>query len=125
MLLSLLLAALAPLPAQEEVPSPTLERWEVVGKSDRGEHAIDPETLRRSGDQVRVFVRVRLTAEDGRIILGVVEYRYDCKAKTARRLQASLYEPDGTPRGAVPGNDVDEPIKQGSPSGDVANRVCR
>lgn len=128
MLLSFAFAMIAAPVLQEAIPSPMLPRWKVVISSADGEHAYDPQTLKRSGDKVEVFVRVRMPTEDGGTLLGVLKYRYDCKAWTARRLNGTLFELDGKQRGETrelsESEQQERPIATDSPNDDVAKLIC-
>jgi hypothetical protein len=121
--ISLLLAAMA----FQSLPSPMLERWEGVTSDAAGSSAIDPQSIRRSGDQVSVLVRTRIhrTASNGGPAMGVLRYVFDCRANTVRQDGSEVYEGDGRFIGASDARTLEEPIRAGSPNLAVRERICR
>lgn len=129
MLLGLLFATIVS-PPMQDTPLPTLARWERVGGDERGEFSIDPQTMTRTGDRVRVYIRLHLQADDeGPEIIGVMRYVFDCKARTVRQEENSIYEADRkTVRSVrvVPVSEQkDQPFDPETPYDAIATRVCR
>src|ERR1051325_814319 len=93
MTISLLFSALA----MQVLGSPDTVRWESTGSDSAGETAVDPRSITRTGDVVRVNVRTRIhrSASTGRPIVGIMRYAYDCRANTARMEVTDVYQADG------------------------------
>ena len=130
MLFAALLATLTLQPMQEiETPSPKLPRWEHVGGDDKGDFAIDPQTMHWEGRRVRVFVRLILQRDGGGDpTIGVMRYVYDCKAHTALVEQIDIFDTDGQllhSNPSAPEDMQDEPITADTPNDAVTKRVCR
>lgn len=114
--------------ALQLLPAPALPRWQVVGRNAQAEYAIDPQSVQRQGNRVRVAVRLRfLQPPAGAPALGVMRYVYDCRASTIRSEASDIYDARGrfvgtlqTPAGQL----RDVPIGPTSPNAQVRNHLC-
>jgi len=120
---SLFLAAVA----LQTLPSPALERWEVLFTDERGDTAIDPQSISRSGDSVTAAVRTRLhrAPATGQPVIGVLRYVYNCRTSSARLERADLYGANGDFATSFEPEPPEEPVSPGSPSAMTMERVCR
>lgn len=125
MTIALLLAAAA----MQSLPAPTLDRWHRVGGDDRGDVAVDPQSIDRSGDEVTALVRIDVVrgTRTGTRVVGVLRYVYNCRASTYRMEAADLYDADGRFIGAPPlspENRTDAPVPPDTPNATVRDYLC-
>ncbi len=124
MMTTILLAALA----LQTMPAPTLDRWQRVGGDERGAFAVDPESIRRSGDEVTALVRIEVTrgARTGERVVGVLRYVYDCRADTYRMEAGDLYNATGAFIGSapIPENAPAVPVPPETPNASVRDHLC-
>jgi len=119
---SLLLAAMA----LQTMPSPALERWEVTFTDSRGDSAIDPESISRSGDVVTVYVRTRLhrAPSTGQPVIGVLRYVFNCRTSSARLASADLYDGNGAFVTSHEESLEEQPVRPGTPVSTTMARIC-
>ena len=114
--------------AMQLMPVPSSPRWRPVGRSPQGEFSIDPNSVVRQGNRVRVFVRLRIAnPQAGVPALGVMRYVYDCRANTIRSEAADIYDVRGRFVGTIqtPANQLrDVPIAAASPNAQVRAYLC-
>lgn len=114
--------------AMQLLPAPALPRWRVIGRNAQVEIAIDPPSVQRQGNRVRVNVRQRfLRPRPGMPAVGVMRYVYDCRANTIRSEASDIY--DGRSRFVgtlqTPANQLrDVPIGPTSPNAQVRSFLC-
>jgi len=129
MLPTFLLAALLMTPQEmATAPAPGLPGWKQVGATSVGDFAVYSPTLKRDGDRMRTFVRVRMKGQDGQQIIAVVDYIFDCRVNTVRKLGTSLFNEDGSAGGVMavaPGDQKDEAIADSSPQSAIARFICK
>lgn len=113
--------------AMQLMPAPGLPNWQIVGRNAQGEYAIDPRSVVRQGNRVRVFVRLRIRTPQGGTALGVMRYVYDCRANTIRSEASDIYEPRGRFIGTMqtrPEEVRDVRIPAASPNAQVLRHLC-
>ena len=113
--------------ALQTLPSPTLDRWETTGSDNRGESAIDPQSMIRSGDRVTAIVRTRIhrSASTGQPVVGVMRYSFNCRTNFARMESADIYNGDGGFVGSTGNDGPEEAVAPESPNAAALARVCR
>jgi len=123
MTMTLLIAATA----LQTLPSPALERWEVTFTDSRGESAVDPESISRSGDEVTANVRTRLhrAPSTGQPVGGVMRYVFNCRTSSARLERADLYDGAGAFVTSHEERLEEQTVRPGTPVSTTMERVCR
>jgi hypothetical protein len=115
--------------AMQLMPAPALPRWQVVGRNAQADYALDPQSVRRQGNRVRVALRFRYHGpQPGGVAVGVMRYVYDCRANTIRSEAGDLYDARGRFIGTLqtPAPELrDVPIGPASPNAQVRNLLCR
>ncbi len=99
--------------------------WQRVHGDDEGEYFVDPASLRRDGDRVRVTMRLAPTGRGGVTHIG--DYDFDCAGHTMAMLAARELGPQGEQLRAVivPAERVRaETVYAGSGQAPMFHAVC-
>ena len=109
--------------AMQMLTAPGLDRWEVIAGNGQQGLAVDPQSIRRTGDRATIVVRTPTGQTSGPVIV-VMRYSYDCVRNTVTREAGNFYRADGTFVGAVGVGDRNLTIPPTSIHARFRDRAC-